>query len=134
MKLKEMLRILSNEIILLISMLLSGIIVFGFNYLNTIIKKKQCNKVRKRLAYLRELVNDGKINLEKYCLDDEPRDNSDIDKTLKTRNTEVVLYGKVYTDKTSWFIIEDDILWIVGKKEDFLVQLTGKVFDGFLGG
>ena len=67
MKLKEMLRILSNEIILLISMLLSGIIVFGFNYLNTIIKKKQCNKVRKRLAYLRELVNDGKINLEKYC-------------------------------------------------------------------
>lgn len=125
---------MSNEIILLISMLLSGIIVFGFNYLNTIIKKKQCNKVRKRLAYLRELVNDGKINLEKYCLDDEPRDNSDIDKTLKTRNTEVVLYGKVYTDKTSWFIIEDDILWIVGKKEDFLVQLTGKVFDGFLGG
>lgn len=125
---------MSNEIILLISMLLSGIIVFGFNYLNTIIKKKQCNKVRKRLAYLRELVNDGKINLEKYCLDDEPRDNSDIDKTLKTRNTEVVLYGKVYTDKTSWFIIENDILWIVGKKEDFLVQLTGKVFDGFLGG
>lgn len=125
---------MSNEIILLISMLLSGIIVFGFNYLNTIIKKKQCNKVRKRLAYLRELVNDGKINLEKYCLDDEPRDNSDIDKTLKARNTEVVLYGKVYTDKTSWFIIEDDILWIVGKKEDFLVQLTGKVFDGFLGG
>ena len=133
MKLKEMLRILSNEIILLISMLLSGIIVFGFNYLNTIIKKKQCNKVRKRLTYLRELVNDGKINLEKYCLDDEPRDNSDIDKTLKARNTEVVLYGKVYTDKTSWFIIENDILWIVGKKEDFLVQLTGKVFDGFLG-
>ena len=125
---------MSNEIILLISMLLSGIIVFGFNYLNTIIKKKQCNKVRKRLAYLRELVNDGKINLEKYCLDDEPRDNSDIDKTLKARNTEVVLYGKVYTDKTSWFIIENDILWIVGKKEDFLVQLTGKVFDGFLGG
>lgn len=125
---------MSNEIILLISMLLSGIIVFGFNYLNTIIKKKQCNKVRKRLAYLRELVNDGKINLEKYCLDDEPRDNSDIDKTLKARNTEIVLYGKVYTDKTSWFIIEDDILWIVGKKEDFLVQLTGKVFDGFLGG
>lgn len=125
---------MSNEIILLISMLLSGIIVFGFNYLNTIIKKKQCNKVRKRLAYLRELVNDGKINLEKYCLDDEPRDNSDIDKTLKARNTEVVLYGKVYTDKTSWFVIEDDILWIVGKKEDFLVQLTGKVFDGFLGG
>lgn len=125
---------MSNEIILLISMLLSGIIVFGFNYLNTIIKKKQCNKVRKRLAYLRELVNDGKINLEKYCLDDKPRDNSDIDKTLKARNTEVVLYGKVYTDKTSWFVIEDDILWIVGKKEDFLVQLTGKVFDGFLGG
>lgn len=125
---------MSNEIILLISMLLSGIIVFGFNYLNTIIKKKQCNKVRKRLIYLRELVNDGKINLEKYCLDDEPRDNSDIDKTLKARNTEVVLYGKVYTDKTSWFVIEDDILWIVGKKEDFLVQLTGKVFDGFLGG
>lgn len=125
---------MSNEIILLISMLLSGIIVFGFNYLNTIIKKKQCNKVRKRLVYLRELVNDGKINLEKYCLDDKPRDNSDIDKTLKARNTEVVLYGKVYTDKTSWFVIEDDILWIVGKKEDFLVQLTGKVFDGFLGG
>ena len=125
---------MSNEMIIIISMILSSIIVFGINFLNTIIKEKQCNKVRKRFTYLRELVNDGKINLEKYCLDDEPRDNSDIDKTLKTRNTEVVLYGKVYTDKTSWFIIEDDILWIVGKKEDFLVQLTGKVFDGFLGG
>jgi hypothetical protein len=112
-------------------MILSSIIVFGINFLNTIIKEKQCNKVRKRLTYLRELVNSGKIDLEKHCLDDEPRDNNDIDKTLKSRNTKVVLYGKVYTDKTSWFVMENNILWIIGKKEDFLVQLTGRVFDNF---
>lgn len=122
---------MSNEMIIIISMILSSIIVFGINFLNTIIKEKQCNKVRKRLTYLRELVNSGKIDLEKHCLDDEPRDNSDIDKTLKSRNTKVVLYGKVYTDKTSWFVMENNILWIIGKKEDFLVQLTGRVFDNF---
>lgn len=122
---------MSNEMIIIISMILSSIIVFGINFLNTIIKEKQCNKVRKRFTYLRELVNSGKIDLEKHCLDDEPRDNSDIDKTLKSRNTKVVLYGKVYTDKTSWFVMENNILWIIGKKDDFLVQLTGRVFDNF---
>lgn len=122
---------LSNEIILLISMLLSGMIVFGFDYLNTIIKKKQCDKVRERFIYLKKLASNGKINLEKHCLDDEPECNSNINETLKSRNTEIVLYGKTYTNKTSWFVMENNILWIVGKKEDFLVQLTGKVFDIF---
>lgn len=119
----------SNETIVVISMVLSWIIVFGFKRLNTIIDKNKCDMVYERFVYLKKLEKNGKIEKEVFSFEDEEQENINFQKTSKLRKTEVILYGKKYTDKTSWFIIEDNVLWIAGKKEDFLIQVYGNFFE-----
>lgn len=125
---------MSNEMIVIISMMLSGVIVLGVNALSTAISKRKCNIIYKRLVYLKELEKIGKIKKDTYFLDEEVERNIKAQQSLISKKTEIILYGKKYTDKTSWFIVENDILWIVGKKEDFLVQLNGGVFKNLIGG
>ena len=119
----------SNETIVIISMVLSWIIVFGFKRLNTIIDKNKCDMVYERFVYLKKLEENGKIEKEVFSFEDEEQENINFQKTSKLRKTEVILYEKKYTDKTSWFIIEDNVLWIAGKKEDFLIQVYGNFFE-----
>lgn len=119
----------SNETIVIISMVLSWIIVFGFKRLNTIIDKNKCDMVYERFVYLKKLEENGKIEKEVFSFEDEEQENINFQKTSKLRKTEVILYGKKYTDETSWFIIEDNVLWIAGKKEDFLIQVYGNFFE-----
>lgn len=119
----------SNETIVITSMVLSWIIVFGFKRLNTIIDKNKCDMVYERFVYLKKLEENGKIEKEVFSFEDEEQENINFQKTSKLRKTEVILYGKKYTDKTSWFIIEDNVLWIAGKKEDFLIQVYGNFFE-----
>lgn len=125
---------MENEFIVLISMVLSGIIVYGINYINNIVKERKYNTVYKRLVYLKELDRQGKINKEVFFLDDKDKKAVGFQKTSISKKTEVMLYNKKYTDKTSWFVLEDDTLWILGKKENFLIQLNGKIFREEIGG
>lgn len=120
---------MSNEMILIISMTLSGIIVFGFNYLNTIIKKRKCDIVYNRFLYLKKLEEEGKIKKEIFSLNCGDEGKIDLQKVLVPRKTRIIINGKKYTDKNSWFIIDNNILWIAGKKENFLIQFEEEILN-----
>lgn len=125
---------METNIIFLVSVILSIITIKIIDNLKIFINKKKEEVVYKRLNYLKNLDAQGIIKKEIFSLDEENEKKVEIQTSTFLKKTEIILYNKKYTDKTSWFVLEDEILWILGKKKNYLIQLNGKILKEEIGG
>ena len=125
---------METNIIFLASVILSIITIKTIDNLKIFINKKKEEVVYKRLNYLKNLDAQGIIKKEIFSLDEENEKKVEIQTSTFLKKTEIILYNKKYTDKTSWFVLEDEILWILGKKKNYLIQLSGKILKEEIGG
>ena len=125
---------METNIIFLVSVILSIITIKTIDNLKIFINKKKEEIVYKRLNYLKNLDAQGIIKKEIFSLDEEDEKKVEIQTSTFLKKTEIILYNKKYTDKTSWFVLEDEILWILGKKKNYLIQLNGKILKEEIGG
>ena len=125
---------METNIIFLASAILSIITIKIIDNLKIFINKKKEEVVYKRLNYLKNLDAQGIIKKEIFSLDEENEKKVEIQTSTFLKKTEIILYNKKYTDKTSWFVLEDEILWILGKKKNYLIQLNGEILKEEIGG
>ena len=125
---------METNIIFLVSVILSIITIKTIDNLKIFINKKKEEIVYKRLNYLKNLDAQGIIKKEIFSLDEENEKKVEIQTSTFLKKTEIILYNKKYTDKTSWFVLEDEILWILGKKKNYLIQLNGEILKEEIGG
>lgn len=125
---------METNIIFLVSVILSIITIKTIDNLKIFINKKKEEVVYKRLNYLKNLDAQGIIKKEIFSLDEENEKKVEIQTSTFLKKTEIILYNKKYTDKTSWFVLEDEVLWILGKKKNYLIQLNGKILKEEIGG
>ena len=125
---------METNIIFLVSVILSIITIKTIDNLKIFINKKKEEIVYKRLNYLKNLDAQGIIKKEIFSLDEKKKKKVEIQTSTFLKKTEIILYNKKYTDKTSWFVLEDEILWILGKKKNYLIQLNGKILKEEIGG
>lgn len=125
---------METNIIFLVSVILSIITIKIIDNLKIFINKKKEEVVYKRLNYLKNLDAQGIIKKEIFSLDEEDEKKVEIQTSTFLKKTEIILYNKKYTDKTSWFVLEDEILWILGKKKNYLIQLNGEILKEEIGG
>lgn len=125
---------METNIIFLVSVILSIITIKTIDNLKIFINKKKEEVVYKRLNYLKNLDAQGIIKKEIFSLDEENEKKVEIQTSTFLKKTKIILYNKKYTDKTSWFVLEDEILWILGKKKNYLIQLNGEILKEEIGG
>lgn len=122
---------MDKDLIVLISMIISGIIVLGYEKIKEEKRKKNLKMLYSRFQYLTNLVQLGKIkkeiiNFEDKEIDEEPRQK----KVSFSYQTKIVLNGKQYTEKDYWFMMDEHrFLWIIGKNEDSLIELHSRMFE-----
>lgn len=121
---------MKKELLVLFSMAISGCIVYLYNQIKNKYTKNQVETVFNRLQYLKNLEENGIIEKEIVYFDSE---NEKMECRIIKSNKKNIIHinGKRYTDKTSWFILDRNILWIIGKKEDFMIELHSEVFENF---
>lgn len=121
---------MEKELLVLFSMVLSGCIVYLYNQIKNKFTKKQIETVFERFQYLQSLEKNGAIKKEIVHFYNEDEE-VECRKIKSNKKNNVHINGKEYTDKTSWFILDKNILWIIGKKEDFIIELHSEIFENF---
>ena len=111
---------LSNNEIILVAMAFATIIMIIIGLLKNVIYKHLFKKGVKRTQYIKQLVKNEDIPFVLINVDNEP---SRIAPTLD--NNGLIIDGKLYNNKNSLFLEEDGRIYVVGKKEDFLIALMG---------
>lgn len=111
---------LSNNEIILVAMAFATIIMIIIGLLKNVIYKYLFKKGVKRTQYIKQLVKNEDIPFVLINVDNEP---DRIAPTLD--NNGLIIDGKLYNDKNSLFLEEDGRIYVVGKKEDFLIALMG---------
>lgn len=111
---------LSNNEIVLVAMAFATIIMIIIGLLKNAIYKHLFKKGVKRTQYIKQLVKNEDIPFVLINVDNEP------DRIVPTLdNNGLIIDGKLYNDKNSLFLEEDGRIYVVGKKEDFLIALMG---------
>lgn len=116
---------MEKELLVLFSMTISGLIVFGYEKIKMFKKNKETRMCRSRFEYLKTMASNGAIKKEIVDLDE----SDNIRFTVGKKRNIVCLDNKEYTDKMSWFVFDDNKLWIVGRNEDFLVEIRSHKFS-----
>lgn len=123
-----------DQLILLISMVLSGIIVLAYNKLIQLNRKRYLKSAMKRYKIIREKEDRGEIKRRVIYFEENARANGEeieqreIGSSKKSR---VIINGESYTEDTSWFLMDGNVLYIYGKEEDFLIELHSELFDNY---
>lgn len=123
-----------DQLILLISMVLSGIVVLAYNKLIQLNRKRYLKSAMKRYKIIREKEDRGEIKRRVVYFEENARVNGEeigqreIGSSKKSR---VIINGESYTEDTSWFLMDDNVLYIYGKEEDFLIELHSELFDNY---
>lgn len=123
-----------NQLILLTSMILSGIVVLAYNKLIQLNRKRYLKSAMKRYKIIREKEDRGEIKRRVVYFEENARVNEEeigqreIGSSKKSR---VIINGESYTEDTSWFLMDDNVLYIYGKEEDFLIELHSELFDNY---
>ena len=111
---------MSNLKIIIFSMFLSAISLFIIYIIKNCIKDIQYKKNVKRTNYIKQLVKDDKIPYKLINISIEPN---------RVRDTEnhvgLFIDDKLYDDKNSLFLKESEKLYVIGKKEEYLIVLVG---------
>lgn len=123
-----------DQLILLISMVLSGIVVLAYNKLIQLNRKRYLKSAMKRYKIIREKEDRGEIKRRVVYFEENARVNGEeigqreIGSSKKSR---VIINGESYTEDTSWFLMDGNVLYIYGKEEDFLIELHSELFDNY---
>lgn len=123
-----------NQLILLTSMILSGIVVLAYNKLIQLNRKRYLKSAMKRYKIIREKEDRGEIKRRVVYFEENARVNGEeigqreIGSSKKSR---VIINGESYTEDTSWFLMDGNVLYIYGKEEDFLIELHSELFDNY---
>lgn len=123
-----------NQLILLTSMVLSGIVVLAYNKLIQLNRKRYLKSAMKRYKIIREKEDRGEIKRRVIYFEENARANGEeieqreIGSSKKSR---AIINGESYTEDTSWFLMDGNVLYIYGKEEDFLIELHSELFDNY---
>lgn len=123
-----------NQLILLTSMILSGIVVLAYNKLIQLNRKRYLKSAMKRYKIIREKEDRGEIKRRVIYFEENARANGEeieqreIGSSKKSR---AIINGESYTEDTSWFLMDGNVLYIYGKEEDFLIELHSELFDNY---
>jgi hypothetical protein len=112
---------LSNTEIIAIAMVLATIIMIILHFIKIVWYKHLYNKGVKRVRYVKQLVDNDDIELVIINTDYEPQRIKQPDD-----DNGLIVDGVLYNDKTSYFLKKDGRIYIVGKKEDYVVALMGR--------
>lgn len=115
---------LSNEEIVIISMVAATVTMGFFMFIKIVFYKLMFKRGVKRVNQIKQLIKNDEIEVTLININSEPQ-------RMKKPDNDVglIIDGKVYDDKNSYFLEEQDRLYIVGKKEDFVIALMG----GYIG-
>lgn len=119
---------MKNELLVLFSMIISGLIVFGYEKLKMLKANKENEETkmcRSRFEYLKTMVFKGIIKKEIVDLDTIEDSRITVG---KKRKSVIFLDNKEYTEEMSWFVFDNNSLWIIGKNEDFLIEIRSQEF------
>ena len=112
---------MSNIEIIIIGMTLSAVIIIIMHLISNAINKMNFDKAVKRTKYIKQLVKENKIPYKLINLNEEK------DRVKDTSNHVGLLIDDIlYDDKNSLFLNENSKLYIIGKKEDYLIILVGR--------
>lgn len=112
---------MSKEIIIITAMIIATIIMVLKYFLEKQLKNAIFKKRMQRVHYIEKLVKDKKLSFEIINMDDESKR---IEKT--DNNNGLIIDKKLYDDKNSLFLKKDDKIYVIGKKEDFIIGLIGR--------
>lgn len=111
---------MSNELVIVVSMTIATVIMLiGWFIKNQLIKFEFKRDV-KRTKYIEQLVKENKIEFKLIDVDNEPRRIENADD-----NNGLIVDKKLYNDKNALFLQRDGRIYIIGKKEDFMIALVG---------
>lgn len=124
---------LSQQGILLISMILSGLCVLAYDKLVQSRHKKKFEIAMNRFTLLKKMEACGQIKRKIVHLeDDAEKAGESVGKrkfNLFNKRTRVIIHGESYTDKSYWFIMQDNVLFIIGKKNYSFIELHSEMFN-----
>ncbi|MGN1327615.1 MAG: hypothetical protein ACI4VQ_06055 [Clostridia bacterium] len=111
---------LSNNEIILVAMAFATIVMIIIGLLKNVYYKHLFKKGIKRTQYIKQLIKNEDIPFILINIDNEP---NRIAPTAD--NNGLIVDGKLYDNKNSLFLEEDERIYIIGKKENYLIALMG---------
>lgn len=123
-----------NQLILLTSMILSGIVVLAYNKLIQLNRKRYLKSAMKRYKIIREKEDRGEIKRRVIYFEENARANGEEIEQREvgsSKKSRAIINGESYTEDTSWFLMDGNVLYIYGKEEDFLIELHSELFDNY---
>lgn len=115
---------MSKEEIIIISMVIATLIMILKWFVENLIVKAMFKRGVKRTKYIEQLVKDDVIPFVLINIDNEPKRIEN-----PKDNSGLIVDKKLYNDKNAYFLQRDGRVYIIGKKEDFMIALVG----GYIG-
>ena len=111
-----------EEIVLVAMMFATGVMILKF-FIENLITKIMFKRGVKRTKYIEQLIKDDTIPFVMINIDNEPRRIEQ-----PKDNSGLIVDKKLYNDKNAYFLQRDGRVYIIGKKEDFMIALVGGKF------
>lgn len=111
---------MSREEIVLISIGLSTIVMIIYMGLKRLLYKHMYKKGVNRVIYVKQLLKNEEIDLVLINIDNEPNRVIKPDDDIG-----LIIDGEFYDNKNSYFLEEEDRIYVVGKKKDYVIALMG---------
>ena len=111
---------MSNVEIIIIGMFISTVIMMIWHFIKVFGQRILYKKYCKRTDYVKQLVKEEKIPYEIINV------GKDADRVKDAMdNNGLIIDNKLYNNKNALFLKENAKVYIIGKKEDFFIVLTG---------
>lgn len=111
---------LSNSEIIIIAMACATVIMIIYKIANTMYYAHMFKRWNARRIYIQKLAQEDVIDTILINVNTE---SNRID--ITNRMNGVVVDGKIYNNKNSLFFEENNIVYIIGKKEEYIIGLVG---------
>ncbi len=107
--------------IITVSLTISAVIVLIWNILKYFYRRMIFNKRLKRSKYIKQLLDDKKITLTLIDMKEEKN------RLKEAKNhSGIIVDGVLYNDKNAYFIKQDELIYIIGKKEEFIIAIHAR--------
>lgn len=110
----------SNEEIIIFAFVFATLAMIVIKLIGNVVQGKVYLKNLKRTNYLQELVKKEEIPFTLINISEEPTRIAPVN-----NNNGLMVDGEIYDNRNSLFLEEDGRVYILGKKEDFVIALVG---------
>lgn len=111
---------MSREEIVIVAMVIATAIMILKWFIENLITKAMFKKGVKRTKYIEQLIKDDTIPFVLINIDNEPKRIEN-----PKDGSGLIVDKKLYNDKNAYFLQRDGRVYIIGKKEDFMIALVG---------